>query len=119
MGITNNTDQLLVHLLSASSLRYKVLAGNLTNQETPGFVRKTVEFEDLLAKELGAGRPDLLAVEPEIREDTLTPGTADGNNVNPELELNGLLQNRMQFELYSTLLAGRMELLRTAIQEGR
>ena len=55
----------------------------------------------------------------EITKDMLTPSSPDGNNVNPELEMNGLLQNRMQYELYSTLLGGRMELLRSAIQEGR
>ncbi len=119
MPIANNTDQLLVNLMSASSLRYKVLTGNLTNQNTPGYLRQTVAFEDLLARELGDTRPDLLSVEPEIITDELTPGSPDGNNVNPELELNGLTQNRLQYEVYSTILAGRLELLRAAIQEGR
>jgi flagellar basal-body rod protein FlgB len=119
MPITNNTDQLLVNLMSASSLRYKVLTGNLTNQNTPGYVRQTVAFEDLLARELGDSRPDLLAVEPQVVTDELTPGSPDGNNVNAELEINGLLQNRLQYETYSTLLAARMELVRAAIQEGR
>jgi flagellar basal-body rod protein FlgB len=119
MPITNPKDQLLINLMTASSLRYKVLTGNLTNQNTPGYVRQTVDFEDLLVKELAGGRPDLLSVEPEVRFDELTPASPDGNNVNPELELNGLVQNRLQYEVYSTLLAGRMEMIRTAIQESR
>jgi flagellar basal-body rod protein FlgB len=119
MNIGNSKDQLLIKLMSASTLRYRVLTNNLTNQNTPGYTRKTVEFEDLLSQELQELNPDLLSVEAKVRADELTPGSPDGNNVNPELELNGLLQNRMQYELYSTLLAGRMELLRSAIEEGR
>lgn len=119
MTIGNTNDQLLVNLMSASTMRYQVLTNNLTNQNTPGYVRQTVEFEDLLAQELEETRPKLLEVTPRVQDDNLTQGSPDGNNVNAELELNGLLQNRMQYELYSTLLAGRMELLRTAIEEGR
>ncbi len=119
MNISSPKDQLLINLLSASSLRYRVLTGNLVNQNTPGYTRQTVDFEDLLAKELGEDDPELLAVQPEIVEDKLTPAGRDGNNVNMELELNGLLQNRMQYEMYSTILAGRMELIRAAIMEDR
>lgn len=119
MAISNDSNQLLVNLMSASTQRYRVLTNNLVNQNTPGYLRETVAFEDLLAKELNEPRPDLLSVEPEVQLDRATPTGPDGNNVSPELELNGLLQNRMQYELYSTLLAGRMELLRAAIEEGR
>ncbi|MFT7484355.1 MAG: flagellar basal-body rod protein FlgB [Candidatus Paceibacteria bacterium] len=119
MAITGTKDQLLINLMSASTKRFKVLSTNLSNQSTPGYVRSTVAFEDLLASELQERKPDLLSVTPEVIEDTLTPGSPDGNNVNPELEMNGLMQNRLQFELYTTLLAGRMELLRTAIDGGR
>jgi len=119
MDISSSKDKLLVNLMSASSLRYRVLTNNLVNQNTPGYQRQTVDFEDLLAKELEDSTPELLGVEPEITVDELTPSSPDGNNVNVELELNGLMQNRLQYELYSTILAGRMELMRTAIQESR
>ncbi len=119
MGITSIQDQLLVNLMSASSKRFEVLTNNLSNQNTAGYVRSTVAFEDLLAAELSERKPDLLSVTPQVQEDALTPASPDGNNVTAELEMNGLMQNRIQFELYSTLLAGRMELLRSAISGGR
>lgn len=119
MSLSNNTDKLLINLMSASAQRFDVLSSNLANANTPGYTRSTVEFEDLLAKEVRSMKPNLLSVKPKVVEDLLTPSSPDGNNVNAELEMNGLLQNRMQYELYSTLLAGRMELLRTAIAEGR
>lgn len=119
MNVNSPKDQLLVNLLSASTLRYRVLTSNLANQSTPGYTRKTVEFEDLLAKEFGEDNPELLAIGPEIEEDRLSPAKMDGNNVSMELELNGLLENRMQYEMYSTILSGRMEMLRSAIMEDR
>ena len=119
MNISSSKDHLLVNLMSAATRRNQVLTSNLVNQNTPGYKRQTVEFEDLLARELREQRPDLLAIEPLVIEDELTPATPDGNNVKMELELTGLIQNRLQYEMYSTILAGRMELLRTAIQEGR
>ena len=119
MSISNNTDALLVQLLSASTRRHEVLTNNLANQNTPGFKRQTLQFEDLLAQELQERKPDLLSVEPLLVEDELTPSSPDGNNVNLELEMTGIQQNRLQYELYSALLSGRAELLRTAIQDGR
>ncbi|MFT7670493.1 MAG: flagellar basal-body rod protein FlgB [Planctomycetota bacterium] len=117
MPINSPNNKLLINLMSASTERYKVLTNNLANQSTPGYVRQTVKFEELLARELGEQTPDLLSISPEVWTDNLTPASPDGNNVNPELEVNGLLQNRMQYELYSTILASRMELLRSAIEE--
>ena len=119
MSFAGPNDKILLKLLDASAMRYKVLTNNLTNQHTVGYKRSTVKFEDLLAKEMSEANPDIQSVTPEIHMDHVTPGGPDGNNVNAELELNAMAQNRLQYELYSTLLGGRMELLRTAIQDGR
>lgn len=119
MNTLGQRDQLLVKLLAASTLRHETLTNNLVNQHTAGYRRQTVSFERLLAKELKEPQPALESVMPEVVEDQITPGRPDGNNVNMELELNGMLQNRMRYEMYTTILAGRMEVLRTAIQEGR
>jgi flagellar basal-body rod protein FlgB len=119
MSFAEPNDKILLKLLDASAMRYKVLTNNLTNQHTPGYKRSTVKFEDLLAKEMTHTKPDVSSITPEIHQDLVTPAGPDGNNVNAELELNAMMQNRLQYELYSTLLGGRMELLRTAIQDGR
>ena len=119
MDISNSKNQLLLNLLSAATMRNRVLTNNLVNEHTPGYTRETVDFEDLLAQKLDRGEGDLLAIAPEVVQDELSPASPDGNNVNVELELNGIAQNRLQYELYSTILSGRMELMRAAIQEGR
>lgn len=109
---------LLMRLLAASNERTKVLANNIANQDTPGFTRQVLRFEELLREALADGRDPAL-VEPELAPDTLTPGRPDGNNVNLELEMNGMRQNRLLYEAYAAILDTRFELLRAGIESGR
>ena len=105
--------------MSAATKRAEVISNNIANQNTPGFKRSTVEFEDLLAAELQRGDADVLSVAPETRVDLLSPARGDGNNVHMELETNAMHQNRLMYETYSAILSGRMELIRASIEESR
>jgi flagellar basal-body rod protein FlgB len=117
-GIAPNVD-LLARLLSAAELRHKVLAANLANADTPGYVRRDVRFEDLLRDALQRGSTRAQDLEPQVVLDTASPARRDGNNVALESELNALRENRLLYETYATMLSGHFELLRTAITEGR
>ncbi len=117
MKITS-TDALL-KLMSASALRGRVLANNIANQNTPGFHRKVVRFEEALLHEIGRKRPDLTRVTAQVVEDETSPARADGNTVSMEEELSASRQNRLMFELYATILDGRMDILRSAINGAR
>lgn len=120
MDVSGTDGRLLLNLMSASTRRAEVIANNIANQNTPGFKRSTVEFEDLLAAELQRfDGGDLTAIAPEERVDLLTPSRGDGNNVHMELEMNAMQQNRLMYETYSAILAGRMEMIRASIEESR
>ncbi len=109
---------LLLRLLSASTERARVIANNIANQNTPGFTRKVLRFEELLKEVIESGAStDRIA--PKLEEDVLTPGRADGNNVNVELEMNAMRQNRLMYEAYASILGTRFELLRSSIESGR
>jgi flagellar basal-body rod protein FlgB len=118
MSLSIERDDMLIRLLSASALRAEVLANNISNQDTPGYRREIVRFEELLQDRLHNGR-DVEGVTPSIEKDMYTPVRADGNNVNPELERNAMRENRILYETYASILQGRFELLRSAIQDGR
>ncbi len=109
---------LLSRLLSATELRARVISGNIANQNTPGFKRQEVRFEDLLHDAMRRGE-HLALLQPEVHEDTLSPARPDGNNVSLELELNALRENRLLYETYVAMLEGRMNLERIAVTEGR
>lgn len=119
MNITGTNTDLLLRLLSAASLRNEVISNNIANQNTPNFTRRIVRFEDLLAKHLSRGTGDLTSVKPLVEKDSITPASPDGNNVTPELEMSALRENRLLYEMYSTILSGQMEMVRTSISGGR
>jgi flagellar basal-body rod protein FlgB len=109
---------LLLRLLAASSERARVIADNIANQNTPGYTRRVLRFEELLSRALAEGG-EAWGVQPTLEEDLLTPRRPDGNNVNVELEMNALRQNRLLYEAYASILGTRFELLRSSIESGR
>lgn len=115
MDIGGQSNQLLVKLMSATSLRDRTISANIANQSVPGYKRRDVRFEELLHDKIERGDRDLLAVEPEITIDTKTPGGEDGNNVNLETETTRAKENRLMFELYAAIYQSRMELVQAAI----
>ena len=119
--IEDPSSRLLGALLDAAALRARVLAGNIANQNTPGYTRQVVRFEELLrsAVERGRGSAELARIQPSVEKDTQTPGRADGNNVELELELSAARENRLLYEMYTAIRSSRSELIRSAIESGR
>ncbi len=111
--------KLLTRLLNASSLRGRMIQGNLANENVPGYKRQTVQFEDRLVKAMRSGSGDTSRIEPEVVVDELSPSGPDGNNVNLELEMNAMRENRLSYETYATILESHLRLLETAITEGQ
>ena len=108
----------ILRLMSASTLRAKVLAGNIANQNVPGFKRRDVEFESLLTQEL-ARSGDIGRITAQVQEDTVSPARPDGNNVVLEKEVSAMQENRLLYELYAGILSSRMTMLQSAINGDR
>lgn len=106
---------LVVRLMSAASLRNQVLMHNLANENTPGFVRRVVRFEDELRTTMQRSPTEAAAVVPSVVEDRVTPFGPDGNNVTQELELNAMRENQLLFDTYATILRSNFDLLHSAI----
>lgn len=104
---------LLLRLMSASTLRARTIAGNLANQNTPGYTRREVVFEDLLGEKLraGAGLRHLARIQPLVVADELAPRSPDGNNVTMEQEMNALRENQLLYDMYAAMYAGRNKLI--------
>ena len=73
-----------------------------------------MKFEDLLRERLSEGA-EIEAIEPAVVEDTETTGRPDGNNVNLELELNALRENRLLYETYAAIVEGRGNIKKAAL----
>jgi flagellar basal-body rod protein FlgB len=119
MERVGDPNDLLLRLMSASTLRARVIADNIANQNVPGYKRQIVRFEDLLRDKLEHGATSLADVEPQVETDRATPSSADGNNVDLELETNASRENWLLYETYAAILQSRNEMLRASIAEGR
>ena len=124
MTSVNDPNELLLRLMSASTLRAKVLSENVANQNVPGYKRRVVRFEELLADRLAhaasTGKGGSLAdIQPRIDTDKASPSSPDGNNVSLELENNAMRENWLLYETYAAILQSRNEMMRASISEGR
>ena len=118
MNEINSRDEILVRLMSAASLRARVLSENVANQNVPGYQRRIVTFEDALRERVAAGR-DVRGLAPKIEIDAKSPASPDGNNVNLETETNGLRENWIAYEIYAQMLQSRNGLMQIAITGGQ
>ncbi len=119
MEILGQNGDVLMRLLSAATERSRILAGNVANQNTPGYKRQSLKFEELLTKELESSRPSLDRIDPLKLVDTQNPGTPNGNNVNMEKEVAAMRENMLRYEMYTTILKGSTKLVESAIQGDR
>jgi len=103
----NAIGELLAAGLRASSLRGRVIANNIANISTPGYLRKDVRFEALLARALKSKDIDIEELGAEIFEPKSTPVNAQGNDVSLDVEVGELLKNSAKYKTYIRLL-GKM-----------
>jgi len=119
MTSVGDSSEMLSRLMSASTLRAKVLSENIANQNVPGYKRKFVRFEDLLAEHFSAGARSLDEVSPKIEVDAATPPGGNGNNVTLEVEANAMRENALLYQLYAAILQTKFDMVQDSIREGR
>lgn len=107
------TQKILARMLDATALRNKVLANNIANADTPGFLRQDVPFEAELAAAVRSGNIDGLSLR--IQTDHATPARADGNNVAVDRELAELNKNAMMHQMAVQLMQQKLAMQRIAI----
>ena len=100
------------HYLDLLSTRQKLVASNLANAETPGYVTKDIDFQrEFLTLTKGQA--------PAVQEPEGLEFRNDGNNVSLEREARLLSENALRFQLVSMMAKGQLRAVRSALQEGR
>jgi flagellar basal-body rod protein FlgB len=120
MQIFDTTSAVLQRAIAGAALRQTTLAGNLANVNTPGFVRRDVDFQDALKSALGSEDPAsaLEAVDPQPQADSSGAMTVDGNSVDVDAESARMSANGLLYEALIGLSRGRDDTLRAAIGSG-
>ena len=100
-------------VLDATALRAKVIMHNIANQNTPGFKRYSVSFEEQLREATEAGE-DPTTVYPVVRRDK--SGAPGENNVSVQQELAQLEKVALIHEMFTRRVGGYFAKLKKAIR---
>jgi len=121
----DSVTNLLQKFLDVQSKRSQVIAGNIANADTPGYVAKELEFDEYLRNaaresELPLSKQNQQTVnQPRIVEQESSVIGLDGNTVDAGKEMADLAQTGTNFNFGAKMLQSRFRLLRSAIREGR
>lgn len=120
--------------LDVRSARHEVITSNISNQDTPGYKSKEIDFKKAMADAAKAApavrmaRTDAkhLSTGPSSTvhpETTLSPSSGakrlDGNTVNSEQEMTRLAENTFMYQATAQLIARKFSGLKNVIHEGR
>ena len=127
----------LPRAMTAASMRQEVISHNIANVNTPNYRKSTVEFEDMLAREIygdeGDGtlpmvrthdrhmpfKPLDFHAEPTMIEDHTTIMRVDDNNVDIDIEMATLAKNQIYYNALANQLGGYVTKMRNAITSGQ
>jgi flagellar basal-body rod protein FlgB len=96
----------------ALALRQRVIANNVANIQTPGFLAGRVEFESTLAQAVANGS----GVAPATVARSLEPTRTDGNNVNLDTETLSNTDTNLRYQLTTQALDATYSSLRAAMR---
>ena len=127
----DRTSRLLSKVLDFRAVRQSVIAGNLANAETPGYVMKQIPFEQELQKavdnntiKLEKSEPGHISSSEFIMEESYNPYQmvreyGKPNELNIDTEMAKMAQNNLMYEASTRLLSKKFELLKAVIDSGR
>ena len=113
----DSTGSVIYAALNGLAARQRVIANNVANVETPGFIAGRVSFEDSLRSAIANGDDAGSTVSVSTRSST-DPVNMNGNNVSLDNEVVGLTQTDLAYQLMIQAINQKFGLLRTAIGGG-
>lgn len=102
----------LGNIMSYLSQRQEIIASNIANADTPGYLTRDVEMPIDFSEAIHDART-LLVDTPDL------PRRNDGNNVSIDREARLLAENNLKFSVASQLARVELKNVREAIEEGR
>ncbi|MCA9565141.1 MAG: flagellar basal body rod protein FlgB [Myxococcales bacterium] len=118
-AINDSTLSLLERGLTVSLTRQNLLASNVANLDTPGFVPADVDFEGAMqaASRAGANRTARIAARHTSASPDRAPGV-DGNAVDLDVQMGRIAQNNLLYGATTRAVSKKLALLRYVISEG-
>jgi len=116
-----DTLSILKEALDIVSLRHNLLANNIANARTPGYVREDIDFSKVMLEALkGRGQNlKMRRTHPTHLTGTGTEGKPEiirKGSVNMEEELAALVENALAYRVFAQMLSSKIQALREAIR---
>lgn len=111
--------------------RSEVLASNLANADTPGYLARDVDFKKALASANGSGNTLAMNITQPDQIDPQAPSaqalayrmptqpTMDGNTVDTQVEQANFAANGVHYQASLSFITAQIHMLRTAITGGQ
>jgi flagellar basal-body rod protein FlgB len=109
------TMQGLQYALNSLSQRQQVLANNIANAQTPGFVAQDVSFEAQLSAIMNGQSNSTQNAQGEVVNAPDLSTTLDGNTVSLESQMSKVTETNLMYDSLTQLTADRLGILNTAI----
>ena len=108
------TIQAIQSSLNGLAARQRLIAQNLANAETPGYIAQNVNFEDSLRSAMATGDPSQTAITTSNSSDPTLP---NGNNVNVDTETVALVDTGLRYQLATTSMNNEFSILRDSMRQ--
>jgi flagellar basal-body rod protein FlgB len=109
------TDLTIQSALNGLALRQRVIADNVANIQTPGFLAGRVQFEAALASAVASGSAAQVASVTPAEARSLEPTNTNGNNVNLDHETLSNTDTVLRYQLMLRAADDQFGLVHTAI----
>jgi flagellar basal-body rod protein FlgB len=99
--------------LDGLSARERIIAQNLANADTPGYIAGRVDFESSLRKAIADGNPSTFSVNTSSSTD---PANLNGNNVSVDSESVALTSTALQYQLMTEAMNNTFHVLHESMR---
>jgi flagellar basal-body rod protein FlgB len=100
--------------LDGLAARQRIIAQNLANSETPGYIAQNVNFEDSLRSAMATGNPGDTTISTSNSTDPTLP---NGNNVNVDAETVSLVDTGLRYQLATQSMNNEFSILGTSLRQ--
>ena len=108
------TMQAIQTSLDGLAARQRIIAQNLANSETPGYLSQNVNFEDSLSAAMAAGDPAATAITTSTSTDPTNP---NGNNVSVDTQTVQLMDTGLRYQLATQSMNNEFNILRDSLRQ--
>lgn len=124
--IFDNTTLVLGRAAQFASQRQVLIANNVANADTPGFIRQDMAFKDQLAAAIDGPRSggrtereEVLRAQGRTYTEFPTSLRMDGNSVNMDTEMARLSENALEYVALMNILGRKVDMVKTVLRTGR